>query len=52
MLAAKILGRQGSTLAQLGLEATRGIVNARMDHPTVVARLVAAEAGLLFQYQQ
>ncbi|MNO89095.1 hypothetical protein D3C76_805670 [compost metagenome] len=49
---AEILGGLGAALAQLGLEAAGGVVDARVNHAAVVAGLVAAEAVFLLKDQQ
>ncbi|MNJ36319.1 hypothetical protein D3C77_311020 [compost metagenome] len=52
VLGAEVLGGLGATLAQVGLEAARGVVDARVDHATVVAGLVPGEGVFLLQNYQ
>ncbi len=49
VLGCERLRRDGAPAAEIGLEAARRVVDARVDHAAVVAGLVAAEAGFLLQ---
>ncbi|MNE50270.1 hypothetical protein D3C80_1448350 [compost metagenome] len=52
VLGAELLGGLGTALAQVGLEAARGVVDPRVDHATVVAGLVPGEGVFLLQNYQ
>ncbi len=52
VLAAELLGGLGATLAQVGLEAARSVVDACVDHPAVVPGLVLGQDVFLFQDDQ